>query len=128
MEKNQLNHYKKIILEKRSELVEQLGKLKESGLNSAVRDASGDHSTYSLHMADQGTDTMEREKQYMFASREQNYLYHLDLALERIEKGEFGNCISCGAEISRDRLEAVPHVRLCINCKSKEELTKSKYK
>ena len=128
MDKNQLNHYKKIILEKRSELVEQLGKLKESGLNSAVRDSSGDHSTYSLHMADQGTDTMEREKQYMFASREQNYLYHLDLALERIEKGEFGNCINCGAEISRDRLEAVPHVRLCIECKSKEELTKSKYK
>ena len=71
---------------------------------------------------------MEREKQYMFASREQNYLYHLDLALERIEKGEFGMCISCGKEIGADRLEAVPHVRLCIDCKSKEELTKSKAK
>ncbi|MBN1559109.1 TraR/DksA C4-type zinc finger protein [candidate division KSB1 bacterium] len=127
MDKTQLNHYKKIILQKRRELVEQLDKLKESGLNSSVSDSSGDHSTYSLHMADQGTDTMEREKQYMFASREQNYLYHLDMALERIEKGEFGKCISCGEEIGRDRLEAVPHVRLCINCKAKEELTKSKY-
>ncbi len=126
MTKKQLEHYKKLILNKRRELLEQLDKLKASGLNTAVRDGSGDHSSYTLHMADQGTDTMEREKQYMFASREQNYLYHLDLALERIEKGEFGICISCGNEISADRLEAVPHVRLCIDCKSKEELTKSK--
>lgn len=128
MDKKQLEHYKKIILKKRKELVEQLEKLKESGLNTQVRDGSGDHSSYTLHMADQGTDTMEREKQYLFASREQNYLYHLDLALERIEKGEFGVCVSCGKEIGAARLEAVPHVRLCIDCKSKEELTKSKKK
>ena len=128
MNQKQLEHYKKIILAKRQELVEQLDKLKNSGLNTAVRDGSGDHSSYTLHMADQGTDTMEREKQYMFASREQNFLYHLDLALERIEKGDFGICISCGNEIGAARLEAVPHVRLCINCKSKEELTKSKKK
>jgi len=128
MDSKQLEHYKNLILTKRRELVEQLEKLKNSGLNTAVRDGSGDHSSYTLHMADQGTDTMEREKQYMFASREQNFLYHLDLALERIEKGEFGMCISCGKEIGADRLEAVPHVRLCIDCKSKEELTKSKAK
>lgn len=128
MDEKQLQHYKKIILEKREELLRQLEQLKQNGLNSAVSDSAGDHSTYSLHMADQGTDAMEREKQYMFASREQNYLYHLDLALERIEKGEFGKCVNCGDEIDPNRLEAVPHVRLCINCKSKEELTKSKYR
>ena len=128
MDKKELEYYKNIILEKRKELLEQLDKLKASGLNTEVRDGSGDHSSYTLHMADQGTDTMEREKQYMFASREQNFLYHLDLALKRIEKGEFGDCITCGKEIGADRLEAVPHVRLCINCKSKEELTKSKAK
>mgnify|MGYP005664889137 CR=1 FL=1 len=128
MEKKRREYYKKIILEKRRELLEQLEKLKDSGLNTAVRDGSGDHSSYTLHMADQGTDTMEREKQYMFASREQNFLYHLDLALERIDNDEFGVCVSCGEEIGAARLEAVPHVRLCIDCKSKEELTKSKAK
>lgn len=127
MDQKQLDHLKQIIIEKRDELVRQLEKLKESGLNSSVSDSSGDHSTYSLHMADQGTDTMEREKQYMFAAREQNYLYHLEKALERIEQGDFGICSECGKEIGYDRLEAAPHVRLCIHCKSKEERTKSKY-
>jgi RNA polymerase-binding protein DksA len=127
MEQQQLDHFRKLIVEKRDELVKQLEKLKENGLNSSVSDSAGDHSTYSLHMADQGTDTMEREKQYMFAAREQNYLYHLEKALERIDKGEFGKCKGCGKEIGLDRLEAAPHVNLCIDCKSKEELTKSKY-
>jgi RNA polymerase-binding protein DksA len=124
MEKQKLDHYKKIILEKRADLVRQLNHLKESGLNNSARESSGDHSAYSYHMADQGTDTMDREQQYMFASREQNYLYHLDLALERIDKGDFGMCVKCGKEIDAERLEAVPHVRMCVECKEREERLK----
>jgi DnaK suppressor protein len=124
MNKDQLSHYKDIILEKREELIKQLDHFKSTGLNSSVKDTSGDHSAYAFHMADQGTDTMDREQQYMFASREGNFLYHLDRALERIEKGEYGNCIGCENEINPERLEAVPHARLCIDCKSREELTK----
>ena len=121
MNKDQMAFYKKLILEKRENLMRNLDQLKSSGLNNSVRDESGEHSAYAFHMADQGTDTMDREQQYMFASREQNYLYHLNLALERIEEGDFGICVSCGQEISPERLEAVPHARLCIRCKSKEE-------
>ncbi|NOY59888.1 MAG: TraR/DksA family transcriptional regulator [Calditrichaeota bacterium] len=124
MTEEQLNHYKEIILAKRAELLKQLEHLKSIGLNTSVKDVSGEHSAYAFHMADQGTDAMEREQQYLFASREGNFLYHLDRALERIEKGEFGSCISCGKEINPERLEAVPHARLCIECKSREELTK----
>ena len=124
MDKEKLEYYKNLILQKRTELLRQLDHLRDSGLNESVSVSSGDHSTYSFHMADQGTDTMEREQQYMFASREQNFLYHLDLALERIDKGEFGKCINCGQDINEERLEAAPHVRLCIDCKSKEERTK----
>ena len=124
MTKEQLSHYKGIILQKREELLKQLDHFKSTGLNSSVKDTSGDHSAYAFHMADQGTDTMDREQQYMFASREGNFLYHLDRALERIDKGEYGNCVECDNEINPERLEAVPHARLCINCKSREELTK----
>ena len=124
MTKAQLEHYKKIINEKRDELLQELERMKNSGLNTSAKDTSGDHAAYAFHMADQGTDTMDREQQYMFASREGNYLYHLDLALDRLNKGEFGICVECGEEINHERLEAVPHARLCIQCKSKEELSK----
>jgi len=125
MTKKQLEHFRKLILEKREKLLHELELLKESGLNSTTKESTGDHSAYSYHMADQGTDTMEREKAFLFASREGNLLYHLDLALERIAKNEYGKCVGCGNEISFERLEAVPHARLCIKCKSSEEKSKS---
>jgi DnaK suppressor protein len=125
MTKKQLEHFKKIIMEKREHLLREMEFLKESGLNSTQKEASGEHSAYSFHMADLGTDTMEREKAFLFASRGGNFLYHLEQALERIEKGEYGECVSCGQEIDHERLEAVPHARLCIKCKSKEEKTKA---
>jgi DnaK suppressor protein len=121
MNKQQLEFYRDLIMQKRDTLLSQLEHLKNNGLNNSVKDNHGEHSAYSYHMADQGTDTMDREQQYMFASREGNYLYHLDRALERIAKGEYGICVQCNNEISPERLEAVPHARLCIQCKSKEE-------
>jgi RNA polymerase-binding transcription factor DksA len=74
-------------------------------------------------MADQGTDAMEREKAFLFASQEGRFLWHLDEALRRIYKTpeRFGKCHQCGEDIAYDRLDALPHARFCIACKQREE-------
>jgi RNA polymerase-binding transcription factor DksA len=74
-------------------------------------------------MADQGTDAMEREKEFLFASKEGRYLWHVNEALRRLYKAPegFGVCHECGDEIGFERLDALPHARLCIKCKAKEE-------
>ncbi|MBI5867446.1 MAG: TraR/DksA family transcriptional regulator [candidate division Zixibacteria bacterium] len=59
-----------------------------------------------------------------FASKSGRFLYHLDEALRRIADGSYGKCVTCGQDISVARLEAVPHARLCIACKEKEEQDK----
>jgi len=124
MDQTQLRYYKNLILAKREKLLHSLDLLKERGLNSTPKESNGELSAFSYHMADQGTDNMEREKAFLFASREGNLLYHLDLALNRIDKGEYGRCINCKKSIGYERLEAVPHARLCIECKSREERSK----
>ena len=121
----QFEHYRNLILNKRSILLHSLDLIKESGLYVQQRDTAGKSSVYGLHTADQGTDTMEQEQAFIYAAREENLLYHLDLALERIAKGEYGICVGCGKPIASKRLEAVPHARLCITCKSQEEKTKA---
>jgi RNA polymerase-binding protein DksA len=78
-----------------------------------------ENSTYSLHM-EQGTDAMEREKTFLFASREGKFLNYLDDALKRIEKGDYGYCTDCGKLIEKERLKAVPHAQLCVQCKLKK--------
>lgn len=121
MTKGELKSFKKIILEKRVKALNDIGQLKDREMSSTLKDASSENSAYSSHMADVGTDNMEREKAFFFATKEGRFLYHLDQALERIENGTYGDCQECGEPIGKERLEAVPHARLCIICKSKEE-------
>lgn len=116
--KTELTYFKKIILEKRKEILEELETLKASMMDVTTGEYATENSTYSLHM-EQGTDTMEREKTFLFASREGKFLNYLDDALKRLEKGEYGFCLDCGTLIDKERLEAVPHAQLCINCKLK---------
>ena len=122
MNKKQLQHLEQRLLDERGRVMKELGYYDES-FNNTLQSSDGDLSSYSFHMADQGTDTMEREKQFLFASQEGRYLWHVNQALRRLygEPDSFGKCHQCGQEISFERLDALPHARLCITCKEKEE-------
>ena len=122
MTKKRLTHLEARLLEERSRVVKELGTYGES-FSKTLQGADGDLSSYSFHMADQGTDAMEREKQFLFASQEGRYLWHVNEALRRLYRSPetFGQCHDCGAAIDFDRLDALPHARLCIKCKAKEE-------
>ena len=121
MNKRKMNKFKKLIMEKKQTLLMELGYLEAASMNTTSQDQSGDLSAYSFHMADQGTDTMEREMAFSLASREGRFLHHLNEALGRIEAGHYGICRTCEKEISDSRLEAVPHATQCIVCKTNEE-------
>lgn len=119
--KEDLPYYEELIKRKREELMKELGYLKETSIEKSYQDYTGEASTYSYHMADQGTDAEEREKAFLFASREGRYLTYLEKALERIKAGTYGLCTECGQPIAKARLEAVPTAQKCIECKSKED-------
>jgi DnaK suppressor protein len=117
--KRELENFKKIILEKRKEILEELESLKSTMMDVTTGQYEIENSTYSLHM-EQGTDAMEREKTFLFASREGKFLNYLDDALQRIENGTYGFCSECGNLIDKERLEAVPHAHQCVKCKVKK--------
>ncbi len=121
MRKTEMKKFRKLLLEKRETQVAEMSELMKSRVSTTTKEATGDLSSYSYHMADQGTDAMERELAFMFASKSGRLIYHIDEALRRIDDGLFGACIVCEKNISLPRLEAVPHARLCIECKSAEE-------
>jgi RNA polymerase-binding transcription factor DksA len=132
--KEDLEIFKKIILEKRSEILEQLQNLKEQMMDPSTGQYVNENSPYSLHMAEQGTDAMEREKIFLWAQRENKFLGYLDDALHRIESGTYGICIECIEEqqnlcptcplIPKERLMAVPHSQLCLPVKALQEKNK----
>jgi len=114
--KQELDHFKEIILEKKKEILEELETLRDTMMDSTTGEYATENSTYSTHM-EQGTDAMEREKTFLFASREGKFLNYLEDALGRIEKGEYGRCTTCNKLIEKERLEAVPHAQQCLQCK-----------
>lgn len=122
MTKKKLAHFEQRLLEEREKIVRQLARFGES-MSDTLQGSDGDLSAYSFHMADQGTDAMEREKAFLFASKEGRLLYHIDQALRRLYKTpeSYGVCEECEKNISEERLDALPHARLCINCKEREE-------
>lgn len=121
MKKKDHEYFEKKLLEERGRLVKELQYLDETVLNKSQREMSGDLSAYSFHMADQGSDNMEREIAFLGASTEGRALLNVDEALRRLYRGEYGVCETCGEDISLKRLEAVPYATLCITCKAKEE-------
>lgn len=118
--REELDHFKNIIIEKRKEILEDLETLRDTLMDSTTGEYSTENPSYSLHM-EQGTDAMEREKTFMFASREGKFLNYLDDALTRIDKGVYGKCNVCGKLIEKERLEAVPHAQMCFKCKSSQK-------
>jgi RNA polymerase-binding protein DksA len=121
MTKKMLGHFEKRLMEERKRVLRELGHYDET-FGSTEQGADG-FSSYSFHMADQGTDAMEREKAFLFASQEGRFLWHIDEALRRLYRSPetFGKCHNCGNDIGYDRLDALPHARFCIECKQREE-------
>src|SRR5206468_11410162 len=99
LSKKQLAHLEKRLHEERARVMKELGYYDES-FNTTLQSSDGDLSSYSFHMADQGTDTSEREKQFLFASQEGRYLWHVNQALRRLygAPDNFGKCQQCGQE------------------------------
>lgn len=48
-------------------------------------------------------------------------LREVEDALDKIQKGDFGKCKNCGKAISRERLDALPTAKYCLECENKFE-------
>lgn len=116
MTPEQLQEFKEKLLGLKERILGDLEHLRGDALRNSFRDSAGDLSGYSLHMADQGTDNFDREFTFDLYSNEQDIIYLIDDALERIDDGTYDQCSECPKKISINRLEAIPYTRLCIDC------------
>jgi DnaK suppressor protein len=116
---DELKYFADLIEERRVAAVEDVERMRAQ-LEDAREQAEND-TAYSFHMADAGTDAMEREKLYLMIARQQKYIGYLDRALDRIESKTYGICKVTGKPIAKERLEAVPHTEISIEAKLKQK-------
>ncbi|CAN5786017.1 hypothetical protein BH23GEM3_BH23GEM3_09100 [soil metagenome] len=110
----QREQIEKYLLREREQVLESIETF--NAQEQDLQERSGELSLYRFHMADIGTDAMEKEKDFLFASRDGRRLYEVDEALRRLyqDPETFGTCEQCGRTIEFERLEVVPAARLCI--------------
>jgi RNA polymerase-binding protein DksA len=121
MKKKELEFFKQLLIKEKLKIIKEIKNLTEDTLNKTQRDTSGDLSGYAFHMADVASDNYDREFNLNLASSEQEILYSIDEALQKIDNKEYGKCENCNGPISKKRLKALPYAKLCLRCKNKEE-------
>jgi len=123
MESDVLKKYEAILMEEKKttmEIIDDIDNMQKRG----SKDSAGDLSSYSIHQADQGSDTIEMEKNVYILTEQQKKLKAINYALKKIYERSFGVCEICGDEIPEKRLHIIPYARFCVCCEEKEEKTK----
>ena len=123
--KQQLKQFRQLLITERAKCAGEIKSIAQE-TSKSPREASGDLSAYTVHMADMAADTYERELSTNLVSSEQEVLYQIDDALKRIDDGSFGVCQQCNKRIVMSRLKAVPYAPLCISCQRSKEQQKGK--
>lgn len=111
--------FRDLLLDERKRVADAISYLHEE--NSRSLEDETEEETYDQHLADAATITMGREIDYSLEENSEHVLRAIDAALQRLDEGTFGKCARCGKDISEERLEAIPYVTKCIECKRLEE-------
>jgi len=103
----------KHLIELRERLISQM-----TGL---AKESAAEMDSYSLHMADSGTDNFDRDFALSLLSSDQDAIYEIDEALKRIQKGSYGTCELTAKPIPKARLEAIPWTRFTVEAQAQLE-------
>lgn len=118
MKKDRLGYFRNRLVEKRRQLVEEVGK--------SVVYAQGQEDDSIKDLGDQANSAYNREFLFELGNGDRRLLKEVVSALRKLEDGSFGICERCGESIAEKRLEALPFARYCIDCQrliEREEAT-----
>jgi RNA polymerase-binding protein DksA len=109
--------FRTILVEERQRVLDAISYLHEETPGSLADETEEIVGSADNHPAETASATLDREIDYTLEENSENVLKEIDRALQKIEAGTFGICENCGKAIQPERLEAMPWVTLCIDCK-----------
>src|SRR5690348_8971123 len=115
MTKSEMEKYRQTLVRLGHRLNGDVSRLSNEALRTTGGEASGSLSNAPVHLADLGSDAFEGEMTLDLLETEGRLQEEIAAALARIEQGNFGQCENCQRKIPRERLEAVPYTRFCVN-------------
>jgi DnaK suppressor protein len=112
-----LEHQRELLKAERNNYTRQAAELRAQAEALALEHEPGDVQ-FDEEGGEGGTANVDRELDLHLSAQAQAAIEEIDAALAKIAAGTYGSCESCGNPVPRARLEALPHARLCVSCKS----------
>lgn len=113
MNEKQSEHFRKILLAWKSELMEEVDR--------TVSHMKDDAANFP-DPADRATQEEEFSLELRTRDRERKLIKKIDKTIDQIDAQDYGYCETCGIEIGIKRLEARPTATMCIDCKTIDEI------
>ncbi len=106
---DELNYFKKILEDRKEQILKNIRGVydKLNQLGSCELNDEGDHVAV----------TNNSRIDDIIIRQQQQELYQINTALNKIESGGYGSCEMCGVDIGSQRLEVKPHAIYCIDCR-----------
>jgi DnaK suppressor protein len=112
-----LNHQRVLLMAERNNYTRQAEELRAQAEALALEHEPGDVQ-FDEEGGEGGTANVDRELDLHLSAQAHAAIEEIDAALVKISEGTYGYCESCGNPVPKARLEALPHARLCVSCKS----------
>ncbi|MCG8571659.1 MAG: TraR/DksA family transcriptional regulator [Spirochaetes bacterium] len=120
MKVEEFTFYKDLLITEKNEIIKEIMEVDESARNIIENEMNSVNDS-----ADEAANNITQNILNIVNNTSKKNLVAIDAALKRIEEKIYGQCISCGKEIEKERLKAIPWATMCIACKSKNEKKRS---
>lgn len=107
-----LNFFKTFLLEQKSSILNKTSEFRTQDLST--RETLSDE-------AEAASRDLNMNLSIHLHERDRNSLFQIERALGKIDSKTYGQCESCGDEISSKRLMARPFTSLCVSCMEEKE-------
>ncbi|MEN6400762.1 MAG: TraR/DksA C4-type zinc finger protein [Armatimonadia bacterium] len=117
--KMDMTKFKEALLAERDRLQEQLRRIDDRTAGRDRLDSMVSAEDFDEPGGDAASDTLERSQAMAIGENFRDMLAHVEHALEKMEKGTYGQCDSCGKNIAKARLEFLPWAAMCADCRKR---------
>lgn len=117
--KMDVEKFKEALLAERDRLMEQIRRIDDRTAGRDRLDSMVSAEDFDEPGGDAASDTLERSKAMAIGENFRDMLAHVEHALEKMEKGTYGLCDSCGKNIAKARLEFLPWASMCAECRKR---------
>lgn len=111
----QLTVYKTFPDDVRMQLLARRAELSDRKVR-VERDLKRENDALVADFADRAIQTQNDGPLQAIGEAVEDELHRIDLALERLEAGQYGICTECGLRVELERLQAVPYATTCMEC------------